>query len=157
MTAFTIEPYHPDFPSNSPNVDICRPIRGIMTTYGYIVPDPNVPDRFTVWFTGGKIEPNTTQQDIQNWRKVFASPAERTLKEKAACFVAQMLMGATIPTHMNLEENSSLTYEFTRPIGGHGLAYVDLIYMDDGLRVMRGHKGTIFVFARVPDPNHLKT
>lgn len=147
ITAFSIEPYHPDFPSK--NSDFCRPIRGIMTTYGYTVPDPTVPNRLTIWFTGGKIEPNDDDRDVREWKQAFASPAGRTLGEKAACLVAKLLMGATVPTSM--EKDGSMAYEFTRPLGGHGLAYVDIIYVDKSLRILRGHKGTLFAFVRVPD------
>jgi PAP_fibrillin len=31
------------------------------------------------------------------------------------------------------------------------VAYVDVIYMDDNLRIVRGHRGTTFAFLRVSD------
>ena len=62
-------------------------------------------------------------------------------------FVYDNPMGATIPTEMN--PDGSLEYEFTRPLGGHGVAYVDVLYLDNSLRVVRGHRGTFFVFSRL--------
>ncbi|KAL7545742.1 hypothetical protein ACHAWF_009097 [Thalassiosira exigua] len=47
VTAFVIEPYSPSFGPSSPNVVVREPIRGIMTTYGYALPDPDEPDRLS--------------------------------------------------------------------------------------------------------------
>jgi len=59
VTAFTIEPYSPSFGDmeerNHPNSIVHSPIRGIMTTYGYALPDPEKVDRLSVWFSGGKV------------------------------------------------------------------------------------------------------
>lgn len=32
-------------------------MRAIMSVNGYILPDPTIPNRLTVWFTGGKLSP----------------------------------------------------------------------------------------------------
>jgi hypothetical protein len=32
-------------------------LRALMSVKGYMLPDPNTPNRFTIWFTGGKLEP----------------------------------------------------------------------------------------------------
>ena len=63
-------------------------------------------------------------------------------------------MGATLPEGMDVN-NGSMDYSFTRPIGGHGMAYMDVIYLDKTLRIVRGHRGTIFVFSRLR-PNKRK-
>ena len=56
VTAFTIEPYSPSFGDKKhPNSIVHSPIRGIMTTYGYALPDPDRVDRLSVWFSGGKV------------------------------------------------------------------------------------------------------
>eukprot|EP00985_Skeletonema_marinoi_P035331 scaffold46293_cov161-Skeletonema_marinoi.AAC.1 len=49
VVAFTIEPYSPSFGADSPNRIVSSPIRGIMTTYGYVLADPTTPDRLPVW------------------------------------------------------------------------------------------------------------
>ena len=43
-----------------------------------------------------------------------------------------------------------MVYELKRPIGGHETAYVEILYMDDTIRVARANNGVIYVFARVP-------
>jgi hypothetical protein len=148
VAAFTIEPPSEEFP-DAPNRDVHRPIRGIMTTYGYTLPDPNVPHRLSIWITGGRIEPNGSPEDVENWKRQFElHPAVHSLGEKAKLLAVKMLMGA----HMHpMEADGSMEYTFTRPLGGHGIAYVDTLYCDKSLRIVRGHRGTVFVFTRLPD------
>ena len=151
VTAFTIESSMAAYPT-APNKDVIRPIKGIMTTYGYSLPDPNTPNRHSIWFTGGRIEPNNDVSDVLRWKKFFTiHPPKHSFGEKAKLLAVKLLMGATIPEEIN-PEDGSMNYVFTRPLGGHGMAYVDVIYLDDSLRIVRGHRGTTFVFSRVPDP-----
>jgi PAP_fibrillin len=118
-----------------------------MTTHGYVLPNPDNGDRLTVWFTGGSIE---VISDLAQWKKVFDSKNQPkgTMGANVKRFAAKMLLGAHPANAM--EEDRKLTYEFTRPIGGHEKAYVDLIYLDDTLRITRANTGAIFVFARIP-------
>ena len=148
VAAFTIEPASASFP-DAPNKDVHRPIRGIMTTYGYSLPDPKVENRHSIWFTGGKIEPNNSEQDIFAWKRLFAlHPPKHSFGEKAKLLAVKLLMGATVPEKM--DEDGSMSYAFTRPLGGHGMAYVDVVYLDETLRIVKGHRGTIMVFSRLP-------
>lgn len=150
VTAFTIEAAHglAAFP-NAPNKDVVRPIKGIMTTYGYSLPDPESADRHSIWFTGGSMEPNRDPTDVAGWKKLFTlHPPKHTFGEKAKLLAVKLLMGATVPEGM--DENGRMEFSFTRPLGGHGKAYVDVIYLDDTLRIVRGHRGTIMVFSRLP-------
>lgn len=149
VTAFTIEPTLAEFP-DAPNKDVVRPIKGIMTTYGYSLPHPTTPNRHSIWFTGGRIEPNNEASDVAAWKQLFAlHPPKHSFGEKAKLLAVKLLMGATVPEEM--ASDGSMEYAFTRPLGGHGMAYVDLIYLDDSMRIVRGHRGTTFVFSRVPD------
>ena len=148
MTAFTIEPHLADYP-DAPNKDVRRPIKGIMTTHGYCLPDPLTPNRLSIWLTGGKIAPNDDEHDQREWKRLFGrNLPSRTLGEKARVFAANLLMGAQVPKEM--QEDGTMEFYFTRPLGGHGVAYNDVVYMDDTMRIVRGHRGTVFVFARIP-------
>jgi len=148
VAAFTIEPSSASFP-DAPNKDVHRPIRGIMTTYGYSLPDPNTENRHSVWFTGGRIEPNNHPRDIFDWKRLFTlHPPKHSFGEKAKLLAVKLLMGATVPEKM--DEDGSMSYEFTRPLGGHGMAYVDVVYLDETLRIVKGHRGTVMVFSRLP-------
>ncbi len=46
-----------------------------MTTYGYALPDPDKPDRLSVWFSGGKMECGEPRgsEGFQAWKKIFGS------------------------------------------------------------------------------------
>lgn len=150
VTAFTIEPSMAAYP-NEPNKDVIRPIKGIMTTYGYCLPDPEIPNRHSIWFTGGRIEPNNNKSDIQAWKDFFSlHPPKHSFGEKAKLLAVKLLMGATIPEEID-PEDGSMNYVFTRPLGGHGMAYVDVVYLDNSLRIARGQRGTTYVFSRVPN------
>jgi len=154
VTAFTIEPPQAAYP-DAPNKDVYNPIRGIMTTYGYTLPDPDTPNRQSVWITGGRIEPNDDEQDLVAWKRLFKlHPPKHSMGQKAKLLAVKLLMGATTDTCQEMKEDGSLEYKFTRPLGGHGMAYVDTLYVDESLRVVRGHRGTTFVFTRLPDRHH---
>jgi hypothetical protein len=119
-----------------------------MTTYGYTLADPKDSSRQSVWITGGRIEANNDPVDQAHWKQLFAQhPPIKSLGEKAKLLAVKLLMGATMPTGMN--DDGSMEYTFTRPIGGHGMAYVDTLYVDGSLRITQGHRGTIFVFSRL--------
>lgn len=153
QAAFTIEPANSlgDIidDENHPNKDVHRPIRGVMTTFGYSLPDPTVDNRHSIWFTGGRIEPNASPEDALAWMKLFAKhPPQHTFGEKAKLLAVKFLMGATVPDGVN-PNDGSMEYTFTRPLGGHGMAYIDVVYLDDSLRIVRGHRGTIMVFSRL--------
>jgi hypothetical protein len=149
VTAFTIEPNLAAYPT-APNKDVRRPIRGLMTTYGYTLPDPEIPNRHSVWITGGRIEPNNDSKDQGEWKAHFARhPPKHGLAQQAKLLAVKLLMGAQIAREMNVDDGS-MEYTFSRPLGGHGLAFIDVLYVDESLRVVRGHRGTIFCFSRLP-------
>ena len=163
VTAFSIEPTSDLFGDDSPNRAVVRPIRGIMTTYGYVLPDPSTPNRLSVWFTGGTVEVDD-EGDAKEWRRIFGDDDATTdasqggpmapprpgpsLSERAKLLAAKLLLGATVPQGM--EEDGSMNFKLRRPVGGHGSAYVDMLYLDDTLRIMQGHHGSVYVMARVP-------
>eukprot|EP00957_Ditylum_brightwellii_P122584 9348411-Ditylum_brightwellii.AAC.1 len=53
ITAFTIKPCKSKF-KHGPT----EPKQGLLMTFGYNLPDPDVPNCFSIWFTGGTIEVN---------------------------------------------------------------------------------------------------
>lgn len=129
-----------------------RPIRGILTTQGYSIPDPNVPNRLSIWFSGGSLEVQDEAKDVDEWKRIFDadSAPERDLREYANILAAKVLLGALVPE--KLEADGTMNFSLKRPIGGHGSVYVDILFMDDTLRVMRGHHGSVYVCIRVPEP-----
>jgi hypothetical protein len=144
-----VEPDSPLFGSPSPNKNILKSLRGKITTYGYVLPDPNTTNRLSIWLSGGKIEPNLDQEDdMEKWKKAFGGGTlKRHFQEKARVLASKLLLGAVVPTQM--EEDGSMEFALNRPIGGHGTAYVDVLYLDDNLRIVQGNRGSIFVMTRV--------
>jgi hypothetical protein len=158
VTAFTIEPtsLDADYSSKSNNNKnshkrtILRPIRATMTTFGYMIPDPTEEGRHSVWITGGRIEPNEPS-DLELWNTVVFPDGIRPPHEWSVApriLAVKWLMGAQL-NDMADPITSAFSYHFTRPLGGHGMAYIDTLYLDESLRIVRGHRGTIFCFARV--------
>jgi hypothetical protein len=149
ITSFNLEPYSPLFGSNSPNKTVHKPVRGSITTYGYVLPDPEVPNRLSIWFSGGRIEANAEDRDgLDQWKKALGcGSSQMHWQDKARRIAAKLLLGANISDHMS--EDGSMEFDLARPIGGHGSTYVDVLYLDESLRVVQGHKGSIFVMTRV--------
>eukprot|EP00531_Pseudo-nitzschia_arenysensis_P007548 CAMPEP_0116123512 /NCGR_PEP_ID=MMETSP0329-20121206/4789_1 /TAXON_ID=697910 /ORGANISM="Pseudo-nitzschia arenysensis, Strain B593" /LENGTH=475 /DNA_ID=CAMNT_0003617435 /DNA_START=59 /DNA_END=1486 /DNA_ORIENTATION=+ len=128
-----------------------RPIRGILTTQGYIVPDPSIPNRLSVWFSGGSLEVQDEDSDLEEWKKIFdiSSAPNRDIREYANNLAARLLLGAHIPD--KLQDDGTLRFDLKRPIGGHGSVFCDVVYMDDDLRIMHGHHDSVYVSVRVPN------
>lgn len=129
-----------------------RPIRGILTTQGYSIPDPNVSNRLSIWFSGGTLEVQDECTDGEEWKRIFDvdSAPDRNLREYASILAAKVLLGALVPE--KVEPDGTMSFVLNRPIGGHGSAFVDVLFMDDTIRIMRGHHGSVYVCIRVPDP-----
>jgi hypothetical protein len=119
----------------------------LLWTLGYILPNPEQPNRVSIWFTGGTIEVN---EDHKRWNKIFENPQlpKRTLKEQTRTLFAKVAMGAVLPQKM--EEDGRMSYQLNRPIGGHETAFVDILYLDETLRIARASSGVVYAFARVP-------
>jgi hypothetical protein len=151
-------------------------LRAIIAVKGYVLPDPHIPNRLTVWFTGGKLCPatlasNEDEEDeydeespkkaaikneiddndeyggFEEWTALFSKGKWRkTLGERARAMAAKLLLGADIPNKM--EEDGHMEYSLHRPVGGHSKVYVDVLYLDEDILIMRGHRGTIYAMAR---------
>ena len=143
VTPFTIEPHRPEFGDNSPNIGVEQPIHGVMTTYGYILPYPTG-NRFSVWFTGGTLEVDNNKNE--KWFQIFDKSAapRRTAFESGKVLAAKLLMGACVNDEM--DHQGTLKYTLTRPVA----SYIDLVYLDNSMQVLRGSSGTIYVHVRLP-------
>lgn len=132
-----------------------------MTNHGYMVADPCVPQRSSIWFSGGSIEVQDEVNDVEIWNQLFdeSLAPRRDMRAMANLLAAKVLLGAyttTTPGENDTgsddpnEAASNMNYFFKRPIGGHSEVYCDALYEDETLRIIRGHRGSIFVFNRVP-------
>ena len=155
-------------------------LRAVIAVKGYVLPDPHIPNRLTVWFTGGKLCPAMLANDdddmdegdekgkskgkkskskkktnvdddeyggFEEWSALFSKGKWRkTLGERARAMAAKLLLGAEIPNKM--EDNGHMEYSLHRPVGGHSKVYVEVLYLDEDILIMRGHRGTIYAMAR---------
>jgi hypothetical protein len=120
-----------------------------MSTNGYALSNPDEPNRITIWFTGGSIEVSDSDY-LQEWQRVFDKTKlpKRKIHEHTRVLGAKLIMGASPADTM--EEDGKMSYSMKRPIGGHDKAYVDILYLDETVRIARSHTGVIYVCARVP-------
>ena len=112
----------PDMPTPT------KRLRAIMSVKGYILPDPDVPNRLTVWFTDGNLCPaklpssdgnETDDDDAQDddsyggfaeWKAIFSKGKWRkTLGERARAMAAKLLLGADVSTKM-VEGTGDMSY-----------------------------------------------
>ena len=152
ITAFTIEAHDSKLGHSCSNRNVRYPIKGIMTSFGYCLPDPTNPTRLSVWFTGGSIEIND-DFDLDQWRAIFGEEhlTKRKMSGRARVFAAKVMMGAHPPEETGgMDDDGTISFTLNRPIGGHGSAYVDVLYMDSNMRVIKSQTGTVYAFARIP-------
>jgi len=155
------QPETPDMPTPT------KRMRAIMSVKGYILPDPDVPNRLTVWFTGGNLCParlpssdgNESDDDDEakdddsyggfaEWKAIFSKGKWRkTLGERARAIASKLLLGADVSTKM-VESTGDMSYVLHKPVGGHGKAYIDVLYLDEDVLIMKGHHGTVYALAR---------
>jgi len=148
VCAFTMERALPAFP-NAPNAHLQQQqCRGILSTQGYIVADPDTPNRHTVWITEGNMHANDAPQDLQVWKDFFNAQLSTVPPSRAQSLLARQLRRSGVD-HQVDPQSFQQSYRFRRALGGHGLAYVDTLYVDQSLRIIRGHRGTLFVFSRM--------
>jgi hypothetical protein len=150
VTAFAIEPTNPAFGPDSPNRMVDKRIEGLMTTQGYAISNPKHPDRLSVWFVGGSIEVN---EDTHRWKQVFASetipkPKGGSFWDRSRLLKARSKMGATFSDYM--EGDGKISYHLKMPVAGHEISFVEILFMDETIRVMRANTGIIYVSARIP-------
>ena len=143
VTPFTIEVWRSEFGEKSPNKGVEQPIHGVMTTYGFILPFPTQ-NRFSVWFTGGSLEVDGNKNE--KWFQIFDKDAapKRTAFESSKLFAAKLLMGACVNDEM--DKDGKLSYTLSRPVA----SYIDLVYLDNSLQVLRSSSGMVYVHKRLP-------
>jgi hypothetical protein len=161
VTALTLvsgQDSHGNLPESehfNPDTQLNKPIQALLTNTGYCIPDPEVPNRLTVWFTGGSLEVQDESADLTEWRHIFDQRVlpNRNMKEKARLVAAKVILGAEVQE--GLGDDGTMTYSLTKPIGGHSHIFVDVLYCDESLRIVEGHRGCIMVLSRVPLSNIL--
>jgi hypothetical protein len=122
-------------------------IEGVLQMDGYTLPNPSEDNRYSIWFTGGRCYA-LNGQDAKQWQDVFGTELPKLKKrERFNLWMAKMIMGAQ-PSEGMLEDGT-LAYSLTKPIGGHKVAFQQVIYLDDETIITLGNRGTIIVVSRM--------
>jgi hypothetical protein len=110
-----------------------EPLHALQVVTGYMLPDPETPDRFTVWFTGGSLSPVpppgyegklTDYVGFEEWKTIFGGDHKRSWGQSFRVMGAKLFLGAELPDGMG--EDGTMAYTLRRPFGGHGKGYVDV-------------------------------
>ncbi|MBD2664457.1 hypothetical protein B6N60_00813 [Richelia sinica FACHB-800] len=119
-------------------------LRGIVRNLGVCQPASDT--ALQVQFTGGVLTPQDMGQ-IEEWRRVFGEqgkPEETSLKEKFQTWLLKLMFGLVPPEGMNLD-TGEIRFTMKRSPKGN----LEILYLDEELRITRGEKGTVLVCERV--------
>jgi len=116
---------------------------GMLTVSGNVELDPKVRARMKVRFTGGEIRPGPGTP-ISEWNSVFEEQNMRGMStgQKLTQWIAKIAFGLIRPTGADPE--GVVSYEMTKAPKG----YLDVLFLDEDLRITRGNRGTIVVATR---------
>ncbi|KAL3788081.1 hypothetical protein HJC23_008143 [Cyclotella cryptica] len=123
----------------------------------YGVCTPTSPTRIGVTFQSGTLKPNFDMTLKENeirakaWKETFegaiAKEAEaQSILSKLATIASNVLMKLMMGLDPPVDcMDFTQTYTIARPIAGH----LDILYMDEDLRISKGNRGTIVVVERI--------
>jgi hypothetical protein len=124
----------------------------ILINEGHCYENPDVNKRLMVSFTGGTLMPaeevRNDPSKLKLWERTFEGAYKKADKERsyfgwAFQFFIKILLGLTYPTDASLFKHS-FHFEMKRsPVG-----YLDILYLDEDLRITKGNRGTIVVAER---------
>jgi hypothetical protein len=122
------------------------PLPGIVRNLGVCQPSSNT--TLQVQFTGGVLEP-APGTDLHQWQQMFgnpAAPASRSLKEWLQGLFLKLIFGLVPPTQMDAE-TGRIEFQMKRSPKGA----LDILYLDEELRITKGQKETVLVCDRVAE------
>lgn len=118
-------------------------LRGIVRNLG--VCEPMNDETLKVKFTGGILAPQTFD-NIETWKTVFKQSGQssrRSLKEKIMFNLFKLMLGLVPPKEMN-PETGEVSFKMKRS----PQVSLNILYLDEELRITCGDKGTILVCER---------
>lgn len=127
-------------------------IPATLLTRGFCMIDARFPDHLSIWFSSGSLlRDQSVSVDV--WQNVFedCSSTAMKLQSRAEMIARRVFLGAESHT----DEEGNQHFKLHRPIGGFNKVFVDTIYADDSLRILRGNHGSILVFEREIDNRYI--
>jgi hypothetical protein len=120
------------------------PLRGIVRNLG--VCEPGSDTALQVQFTGGTLEP-TAGTDLQAWHNMFNQPSASSgfkPKEWFQDLFLKVMFGLVAPDGIDPGTGRSEFQMKRSPKGS-----LEILYLDDELRITKGEKGTVLVCERL--------
>ncbi len=124
-------------------VNDSQPLRGIVNNLG--VCEPSTDNTLQVCFTGGTLMP-MPETDLQAWKATFGdqtSVSHRTLKERVMNLFLKLMFGLVAPQGMD-QKTGEVAFTMTRSPKGK----LQILYLDETLRITKGERGTVLVCER---------
>jgi hypothetical protein len=119
-------------------------LQGIVHNEG--ICEPTNDNILQVQFTGGALAPKE-QNDLEAWKAIFGNqskPSTRGLKERLMTSVLRMMFGIVPPQEMD-RKTGRVSFKMQRSPKGK----LELLYLDEELRITRGERGTVLVCERL--------
>jgi len=121
-----------------------EPLVGILHNFGECTPITE--DRLAVTFTGGELHPaDETKQNpeaMARWMDVFSSQQPQGFKSRAVGILMGLMMGMS--KQRGLDATGSVRYDIKKSPKG----WLDVLYLDDEMRITVGNRGKIVVCDR---------
>jgi hypothetical protein len=120
-------------------------LQGIVRNQG--ICSPNDDNTLQVQFTGGELAPKE-QSEMEAWKAIFGAqskPSTTSLKERLMTIVLRMMFGIVPPQGMD-RNTGRVSFKMRKSPKGK----LELLYLDDELRITRGERGTVLVAERLP-------
>ncbi len=123
--------------------ELFPPLKGIVRNLAvcYPVDDKNL----QVEFTGGILAPQKGE-DLSTWKDIFfqAKASKKGLKEQLMSVFLKLMFGLTPPQGMNTE-TGEISFTMKRSPKGR----LEVLFLDEELRITKGEKGTVLVCERL--------
>jgi len=139
------------------NITISTPdgdLEGIMEVDGTIWPESY--SRLTVMFNGGSLmpAPSVVNQDLlmRLWNDTFKNAysnadMNRSFISKMKRWAVHSLLKLTPPTDTEAELQQDCRFWYTIDNSPHG--YLDILYLDQDLRISKGNRGTYIIHEKI--------
>ena len=117
---------------------------------------PDHPNRLGVTFSGGSLTPASSVRSdptlMAIWEEVFdrayaKAEEERTFMSSIMQYVFKSVFQLTTPTDEDAAKDCAHTVSFDMKRSPRG--YLDVLYLDQDIRITKGNRGTIIVVERL--------
>lgn len=129
-----------------------------MINEAYCYEHPDVHNRLMVTFTGGTLMPaqeivhDTTK--LKLWETTFQGAYQQADEERSYLgwlfhYCLKLLLGLTLPSdHHNFSREDILKHSFHFDMKRSPTGHMEVLYLDEDLRITQGNRGTIVVAER---------